>query len=68
MLEERAPRYEGRIRPLGPKFPTILKFSSTSSMPGEDNYGTGHPLGASFVQCFEDLPLNRSVALQEPLI
>jgi len=34
-------------------------------MLGESYYGTGHPLGASFVKRFENLPLNCSVALQE---
>jgi len=37
-------------------------------MPGEGKYGTGHPFGTSFVKRFEDLPLNCSVALQEPSI
>lgn len=37
-------------------------------MPGGYNYGASNSLGASFIDRFEDLPLNRSVPFQEPVI
>ena len=37
-------------------------------MMGKDNHSASHSLVASLIKRFEDLPLNRSVGLQEPFI